>query len=410
MRIFWVVNVELAQLKRAKGLEPKGSGGWLDITAEDVAETHDLVVLYPSRVEERFETGKIIFQSFVRITEKNLEESISSFKGILDFSKPDVVHIWGTENIHTYAMVEAAERAGQINKVVISLQGIVTYCKQQYMADVPYAIQKKPTFRDIIKRDSLRIQQDRLCSQGEYECMALHKAKHVIGRTNWDYMCAKSINENINYHYNAETLRNSFYQHTWDVDSCGKHQLFLSQGYYPLKGLHFVLEAMAMLKKKYPDIKLHVAGYDNAFKKGLKQTAYGKYIHTLIKKYELTNAVEYVGLLGEKDMLDEYLSAEVFLSASSIENSSNSIAEAMLLGMPVVTSNAGGSPDMVDDEVEGLVYQWNSSEMLAHSIDRVFQSRELRLKLSSNAREKAIIRHNRKDNSSELIKIYQMIQ
>ena len=41
-----------------------------------------------------------------------------------------------------------------------------------------------------------------------------------------------------------------------------RHSVLVHQAHYPIKGLHFVFEALGKLKKKYPDIKLYVAGKD----------------------------------------------------------------------------------------------------------------------------------------------------
>ena len=125
-------------------------------------------------------------------------------------------------------------------------------------------------------------QRKEMQKQGIYEKRIIELAENVIGRTNWDYTCCKLFNNDITYYYCAETLREKFLNYRWEYDKCNKHQLFLAQGYYPLKGLHFLIEAINMLQNQYPDITLHIAGYDNAFKNGIKQTAYGKYLRKFI--------------------------------------------------------------------------------------------------------------------------------
>ncbi len=56
------------------------------------------------------------------------------------------------------------------------------------------------------------------------------------------------------------TMRQEFYSGSWELESCERHSLFLGQGDYPLKRMHFVLEAMERLLPDYPDLKLYVAG------------------------------------------------------------------------------------------------------------------------------------------------------
>lgn len=57
-----------------------------------------------------------------------------------------------------------------------------------------------------------------------------------------------------------ETLRPEFYEGRWDLNGVEPHSIFISQGDYPLKGFHFVLQAMPKILKEYPDAKLYVAG------------------------------------------------------------------------------------------------------------------------------------------------------
>ena len=108
-------------------------------------------------------------------------------------------------------------------------------------------------------------------------------------------------------------------------------------------------------------------------------------------------------------MRERYLKANVFVSPSLIENSSNSIGEAMLLGCPVVSSLVGGVNDFISDGVEGLLYQPSASYMLAHKIEQIFENNELVSKLSINARNRAQLLFNQKKNLQDLIKAYEII-
>lgn len=406
MNILWVVNIEMPQLIRQKGLKPKGSGGWLELMAEQLSKEHSLTVLYPNHKEDEQVAENIVFHSFPRVPIQNLDISIDWFAIVFKKYKPDVIHIWGSENKHACAATEAAKRLGLEDHVILSIQGIISCIEKHYYGEVPYKVQNGATIRDLFKRDSLKHQKEQMKKDAFYERKAIKNVKHVIGRTNWDRVCTRLINPKVIYHYNAENMRQAFYGETWDRENCRERRIFVAQGYYPLKGLHVLLLALPYLKKLYPDICVHVGGYNNAFQTGIKKTAYGKYLQGIIERYELQDQVKYVGLLTEKEMLDEYKNAEVFVSPSAIENSSNSIAEAMLLGMPVVASNVGGTPDMLEDHEEGLLYQWDSPEMLAYSLKRLFDSKELELDLASRAKARAITRQDFQTNYRTLMSIY----
>ena len=71
-------------------------------------------------------------------------------------------------------------------------------------------------------------------------------------------------------------------------------------------------------------------------------------------------------------MCEQYLKANVFVLPSAIENSPNSLGEAMMLGTPTVVSDVGGVKNMIDHEKEGYVYQPDASYMIAYYAGRFF--------------------------------------
>ena len=143
------------------------------------------------------------------------------------------------------------------------------------------------------------------------------------------------INPNIIYHQGNEILRTSFYEGMWKLENCEKYSIFISQWGYPLKGFHIFLEAFKIILKDYPDAKVITTGKDlfHVSKKVfLKQTYYERYIIKLIKKWDLEKNIIFLGKqLNEAEMKAQYLSAHIFVLPSAIENSPNSLGEAMLL-------------------------------------------------------------------------------
>lgn len=78
----------------------------------------------------------------------------------------------------------------------------------------------------------------------------------------------------------------------------------------------------------------------------------------------------------------------------------------MLLGVPVVSSNVGGVPDLMTDEKEGLLYHADSVNALAMAVTRIFEDRELAEKLSKAARQRAGKTHDGEENCRTLLEIY----
>lgn len=108
-------------------------------------------------------------------------------------------------------------------------------------------------------------------------------------------------------------------------------------------------------------------------------------------------------------MVNAYLDANVFVCPSSVENSPNSLGEAMLLGMPVVSSDVGGVKNMLVHNEEGYVYQHDAPYMLAYYIKKVFANTPDIQKMARKAQEHARVTHNLEKNVTDLYSIYKDI-
>ena len=198
---------------------------------------------------------------------------------------PDLVHIFGTEFEHSLAMINVCNDLGI--ETVISIQGLVSVIGKHYMSNLPFGVQKRFTFRDFVKQDNIQQQQKKFIEKGSLEIEAIKRTRHIIGRTTWDKACTSHINNDATYHFCNETLREEFYNHKWKLDQCERFSIFTSQATYPIKGIHFVLEAMPLILKRFPQTKLYIAGHDitkvDTIKQKIKLSSYGKHIRDLIK-------------------------------------------------------------------------------------------------------------------------------
>lgn len=129
----------------------------------------------------------------------------------------------------------------------------------------------------------------------------------------------------------------------------------------------------------------------------------------LIRLYELQDRVIVLGRLSAEEMKAQFLRSSVFVCPSVMENSPNTIGEAMLLGVPVVASRTGGIPSMVEDGVTGLLFHNEDVEDLADSIDRVWSDQVLAKELSAHERIRASHIHDGNKNYQRLLEIYREI-
>lgn len=417
MKTLWLINIQLPEAGVLLKDKPIPYGGWLvgASSALSAYDDIDLSVAFPKsglHDVQQLRGERINYYSFPPVHEKDIASNRINphLIKILEKANPDIVHIFGTEYPHTLAMVNTCD----VNKVIISIQGLTSIYAKHYMASLAENIQNRNTFRDLVKRDNLKQQQVKFAKRGLLEIEALKKVRHIIGRTTWDRACTYQINPDAIYHHCNETLRDEFYKHEWDIQKCEKHSIFVSQGSYPIKGLHYMLEAMPLILKNFPDAKLYVGGANitksETIKDWFKLSSYGKYIKDLIKKYDLGNVVFFTGVLDEKQMCQQYLRSHVFVCPSSIENSPNSLGEAMILGVPCVASDVGGVSDMIQHREEGYIYQADAPYMLAYYVGEIFKNDEIALQISEKARKHALITHDPDKNLSRLLEIYKEIK
>ena len=335
------------------------------------------------------------------------------FRQELRAYQPDVIHSWGVEYDHALAMVNAAEQEGMLDHMVASIQGLCRFLAEHYTDGIPQSAVNHSTFRDLVRRDNIAKQQEKFRLRGRLETQAIEKLRHVIGRTSWDHDRAMELNPEITYHFCNETLRENFYEGRWDYGTCRKHSVFASSCSYPIKGFHYLLEAMAKVREAYPDAVITVTGRSvqgGGWKGKLRRGAYEVYLAKLIRKYGLENAVRFLGDLSAEEMKQAFLEANVFVLPSTMENSPNSLGEAMLLGVPSVAADVGGVRNMLEDGPEGRVYPSGAVDLLAKQIMELFAMEDGASALGEAARCHAQKTHDPEHNLRELIKIYHEIR
>ncbi len=413
MKVLWLCNIVLPDIAESENLPKAFGGGWMTYLSKQVSNCEDieLCVCSPSKYIKVKKEGEINGLSYI-LFNPSAAKNVKLFHEILEQFKPDLVHIFGTEYLHSYTMIKTCKDRGILDSTIVGIQGMVSVVAKHYFSFLPNKIIHRYTLRDILLGANIYNQQKQFVLRGNYEEKTLSLAKHVIGRTDWDKACTLRLNPNLQYHFCNETLRKPFYENEWSLDKCEKHSIFVSQSTYPIKGFHLMLEAMADVVKVYPDVHLYTTGQNPlklSFKQKLRQTYYNKYLGKLIKKYKLENNVTFLGYLDEHKMCERYLKAHVFVSPSTLENSPNSVGEAMILGVPTVSTDVGGVKNLLKHGKEGFVYQSDAPYMAAYYIKQVFADDDLALEFSKNSKLHANELYNSETNLEKLLHIYKEI-
>ena len=438
-RVLWICNIMLPVIGKELGMPYSNREGWLSGIFERAQKKEAPFTLGICFPMEEFPMGKFpveggetksgrVGKFSVRgaacyafaenlktpeVYDAGMEEA---FRKIFRDFEPDIIHVFGTEFPHALAAVKAF---GKPERTLIGIQGLCGEIAKVYMAGLPEKVQRQVTFRDIIRKDSIRRQQEKFIRRGENEAEAIRGCKNITGRTCFDREGTAKLNPDAGYYPMNETLRSEFYEGEWRPEECEPHSIFLGQGDYPLKGMHFVLGAMAGLVSKYPDCKLYVAGNSvishATLKEKLKLPAYGKYLLKLIKQHGLEKHVVMLGKMDACEMKERYLKSSVFVCASILENSPNTVGEAQLLGVPVAASFAGGIPDMITDGVDGLLFPVGNEKKLAEAVEKLWDKEPderglcLAERISTRERQRARTVHDGEKNYARLIEIYDEI-
>jgi glycosyltransferase involved in cell wall biosynthesis len=414
MKILWVINLELPILSKVLGKTENPFGGWLLPMVSFLSKNEDieLWIAYPVLKKKKQPILSIDGVTYIPFENNSTLDHLKiDAKMILNFANPDLIHIHGTEFLHARAfqLVSIEEKIPH----VVTIQGLISECAKHYMCHLPNDVKYLMTFRDFVKKNRMIDQMNDYKKRGLFEVSMIKDAKNIIGRTSFDHNFVKKHNPKVIYHHLNESLRPSFYDDVWHPKMLNQHMILMSQASYPLKGLHQVLLALSILIQKYKGLKLYVAG-PNIFNQSgllskLKLSGYAFYINQMIKRLKLEPHVTFIGVKSELEMKEVYLSASLFVSASSMENSSNSVSEAMILGLPVVSSNVGGISSLIDDQIEGLLYPSNDVNMLASQVDKILSDHDFSKALGKNARKRALKDHDVIQNGNQLLEIYQNI-
>jgi glycosyltransferase involved in cell wall biosynthesis len=160
------------------------------------------------------------------------------------------------------------------------------------------------------------------------------------------------------------------------------HRLLFVGGIEERKGLDVLIEALGQVKPIIPDVELHIAG-------GIRKLVYYHTLVSLIRSRGLESNIRFLGSLSEQDLMREYAEAEVFILPSYEESQGIVILEAMATGTPVIATRTGGIPDMIQDDVNGLLVDCGNDQQLARCVISLLTEPQRRRRIARTGNEMA---------------------
>lgn len=318
---------------------------------------------------------------------------------VIDDFDPDLIQIFGTESSfgliskHTY------------KPVIIHLQGIINPCLNTWM--IPglsnALIVKNSNVSFFLRGVGLFHDHIRFKKMAARELIIFNNCKHFQGRTNWDQQMSQLFAPNSKYYHCDEVLRERFYDTIWKNPTNEKFILASTINSNIYKGLDVILKT-AIILKNYTTLQFEWNVYGIT-----SHDEYSKVVTDLIGSEFKSNLVNLKGIANEEQLIEGLQQSNLFIHCSYIDNSPNSVCEAQLIGLPVISTNVGGVNSIIMHEETGYLVPPNEPHILASLILELANNKNKLEMISRNARLVAFKRHDKIKIKTELLDTYNSI-
>jgi glycosyltransferase involved in cell wall biosynthesis len=410
-RVLWFSNSPVS-LDRAKGLGYVG-GGWIESLEREISARSDIelaIVIQQERssIEDLYidnvryficpiRTGRIKRKIGPgRVFKVNDNEAVADYLSIIEKFKPEIIHIFGTEN--NYGLIIPKTTI----PTVIHIQGLLTLISNKFYCGLsPEDVTKYTDVIDYIKGTDVNHAYRNSLIAVEREQKILMACKYIIGRTEWDKRASSFLAPDAQYFHCDEMMRSNFFSYTWQCPPPGPIRILSVLRSNIYKGFDVIIRASSLLKQRNVSFEWNIAGAS-------KQN---KDLRLFLKKYKniLPENIKFLGNKNPTELIELMKISQMFIHTSYIENSPNSVCEAMLTGMPVIATFAGGTPSLIQHQKEGILLQEGDPYSLASAILEISANPEKAVLLGENARRRALERHHPETIIHTLLSIYHSV-
>lgn len=340
------------------------------------------------------------FRKFINRWKHSIEPEsvVYQYLDIVKVFQPDLIHIFGTES--AYGLMVPYLKI----PVIIQIQGNLTVVSKKWFSGVSFIqILRFSYFNNVIRALGIWHYYFKFAKCALREQKIFDNGKYFIGRTDWDRRIAKVLSDDSLYFHCDELLRDIFYETRWTDQANSKLVFYSTLAHHTYKGLEAILETAAILKNKInTEFEWQIAGINGK----------EEIIRIIEKSYKLRfidHNINFKGNITAEELASGLLQASIYIHPSHIENSPNSVCEAMLIGMPVIATYAGGIPSMILDKKEGILVQDGDQYAMAGAILELIEDRNYAVELGKNARVRAMNRHNPEKVLNKILEIYSTV-
>lgn len=416
MKVLWFTNTASCYKSSFASIHAYNGGGWISSLQKELEKrglelgicffaqnldknTKSLqngTVYYPIKKPSKG-VGYLIKQLFYtkqKASELHEKITIPTLLDVIQDFKPDVIHVFGTENI--FGLV------GKYTEIplIIHLQGILTAALNAYLPpSISWTDYLFSSWR--IKEVLERFSEMAVWKRNSISEQRIFKSvNYVMGRTEWDKHVANVMNPKIKYYYCGEMLRDIFYDttHSKHLPEIPTYVTIISSQLY--KGFDLILKTAYILK--------------NILKMDFIWKVYGDTNDALAKKMTRINPesvnVRLMGVAKSDELKSALLNSTVYIHTSYIENSPNAICEAAISGCAIVATNVGGVSSLIKDGETGFLVSANDPYNMAYHINYLTYNPKINIMIGSNAQKEAIVRHDKESIVNRIMHIYNDIQ
>jgi glycosyltransferase involved in cell wall biosynthesis len=413
VRVLWFVNKPLPAVTRRLGLPDMHRACWLDGLEQALRAQPDLqlgIVSTASRPFASFEDEGVGYfdlgnrepvAALARVAHRwrqaiQPDDDLSRCRAVIEDFRPDIVHFHGTESAYGLLCPQIPMPS------VISLQGLLSVYERMQVRGLDESFMKSLSPWLFVRGGGFVHASIHTKRAAERERRIVSGCTNFIGRTRFDENVVRALNPSCRY-YSSDyrIVRPEFYARTWTLEAATEPIVYSTAGDYVRKGVGILLEAVALLKRSaIPDIRVRIGGSFGSPEEGERAARHR------IHKLGLDENVTLLGVLGPQAIASELCGARAFVHASHADNSPNSLAEAMIVGVPCVATAVGGVLSMARDEAEALLVQDGDPYALAGALFRVMNDEALACELGRRAYETARARHDPQVVLHRLLGIY----
>ena len=249
------------------------------------------------------------------------------------------------------------------------------------------------------------IQTTKQKSREKMEKKIFEHVKYYMGRTCWDKAVTKVCNPERVYFHVDEALRPAFIEgvNHWTLNEKNSSKLRLvTIGCSTLyKGLDMMIKTATQLKNLGIEFEWNVIGHiPNEFRKMVE--------YKEKKKFKDCN-INILGFQSPEFISELLCNSSIYVHTAYIENSPNSLCEAQIMGVPIVSTNVGGISSLVSDGIDGVLIPANDPYRMAFEIAELFADKERMERYSTKGMERAKERHNPQNIARDLLNCYNII-